>query len=548
MKTETSRTLFYKVGVLFIYLFMRLKNAGHFKKIGLLVATMFLNMGAEAQVKNFEYAYGNSFNRFERSPMKVLKDKSIITATAWSDRGIVNLQGSCIHKLSSDGKLVWRTILECGNAVSHPVSVDELGGGVGSVVCLLDVFSTGGSGFQTNQLVILNSSGALVKNIGYTSKSIFCNGVSVVTRKNSIYAISNEGSGSGQTIVQKFDNDLKQIASVTIEGLNSSDAIMNNDNLLIVGNNSGLGATLFTLDTNLSIKYAKHYEITDPVIVPFSAYDAKIEVDNGKPIIFGYLNAGTAQQYYIYPNELSASRLIYGDNNNSVIINDNNLYMVGKKESTDDAYIVKYDPKTGKKKWTNIFGGEDIDYFYDVAVVDNATYSLGATFSYPGSFGAQTYIVQADTNGKSTCSKDTILSDIIIADIKVVESVFPYTTSKIDTPFVNVVKVISTSDYFDSLACKSSSTSSIQHLSGTTDIEVYPTVTSGIVNLNHVDVLKGSSFELVNINGQLMITGKLKNVNNSIDVSNLSDGFYVLRVIDEKTKAYSTFKIVKQSN
>jgi hypothetical protein len=523
---------------------MKFKNFTHLKKIVFLLMSMFLNMGAEAQAKNFEYVYGNANGNSDVSKLKVLKDKSILTCTSWWDSSSHN-EGSCIHKLSSDGKLLWKTILECKDAFSEPTAIDELADG--SIVCLLSNYY--GGFYYTSELVRLDKNGSIIKSVGFSDLMAKEVPAAIVVYNNNIYTVSNSLFYDEEILIQKYDTNLRQISSVTIADLQTRDMVIHNDNLLLLCDQpTVLGATLLALDTNLTVMYAKQYEINDDYDT--YQYANKIIVDQGNPIISGYyisLDSGIAQQYYIYPDNLSASGSISGDNNIGFNIVNDNIYVVG--EDTGDAFIAKYDLKSGEKKWTNVYGGDEDELFRNIIVSENQLYASGRSLSF-GAIGTDytgAYIVKADTSGENTCSKSNLVHDINFKNLSVVESDFPYVTRKSYLPFSNKINAISSVDYYDTITCSSAPTS-IARLNSTTDIEVYPTVTSGIVNLNHVDVLNGSSYQLVNINGQVMMTGKLKYANNSIDISNLSDALYLLRVLDEKTKAYSTFKIVKQSN
>jgi hypothetical protein len=476
--------------------------------------------------------------------LKVLKDKSILSTTLWLTESYT---GTCVHKLSADGKLVWKTILDAEAINSGPVELDVLDDG--SIVCLTNNHFP--LGFGVGQLIKLDSNGSLVKHAEFTHKSGIFAGISVVTYKNYIFTTSNDYSYPRRTLIQKFDKDLNQLASVTVNDFYSQDAVKFQDKLLIVGDrDSVLGAALLVFDENLNIKNATQYKIIDSSDL---WYSQKIIVDGANPIITGFYfesDSGIMKKFFIYPDDLSASGRLKGNDNQNLTISKNSLYIVG--HDSNDAFIANYDLKTRMKNWTNVYGGKEMDDLMHVSVVDNTVYSYGTSYSYNTRFFLgvkifESYIVTADINGKNACAKSRPIADIHFEDMDVVKYDFPYTTTAIDTPYSLYLNVVSTSDYFDSLACISSSPTNIQHLS-TTDIEVYPIVTSGIVHLNHVDVLNGSSYQLVNINGQVMMNGKLKNANNNLDISNLSDGFYLLRVLDEKSKAYSTFKIVKQSN
>jgi hypothetical protein len=511
------------------------------KKSGFLVAALLISFGAKSQTKEFDYTF--AMEGMDRTypyplPLKVTKDNSIVSLC--QIYGPTLFTYSLIHKLSPDGKLIWKSLLELVSEPSLPKSVDELNDG--TLVCLLKTIPNFGSFLSTNQLITLDGkTGAVLKNVEFSTVDETCDAVKVITHKDQIYTFSTDGYS--YSIIQKFDKDLNRLSTVTINDFGAGDAIMNNDSLMILDGAS----TLVRLDTSLNIIDASHYEITEPLDI-MQRNRCKIIVDNGKVYLFqDFLNSsGGSETSLLSLSDFSLSRHFKGLQ--GFTLSNNMLYLSKANDASGGATVLtKYD-LLGKQIWakqySNMFGG-----FFSIGVHDDKVYSADWERDFLDTFYVANKIVKSDTSGVSSCSVDLSGFSITYDTLHLVKTNLTFTTSKLDT-IIHAQTVLVNTDfaYADSLYCSSESTTSIHHLGSTTDIEVYPTITSGIVHLNHVDVLKGSSYQLVNVNGQVMINGKLKNVNNSLDISNLPDGFYLLRVLDEKTKVYSTFKIVKQSN
>jgi hypothetical protein len=539
---------------------MRLLSAKHLKKIGLLVATMFVNTVAEAQVRNFEYKHGANVTSYAEN-LKVLKDNSILTISNWDfvSSGTYQ-QSACINKLSSSGKQLWKKVMLCDDSThltsTLPVCIEELSDS--SILFLVDnLYFPDTGGFITNyssELIKFDKSGAKIKSVGFTSNPwIGHSGAAMVALNDNVYVASVNGQ-INETLIQKFDKNLNRLTSVSIGGLYCRKAIIHKDNLLIVGErDTVVGPGMLTLDTNLNILSANQFRINDSVDKVYSSVE-NIVIDMGNPVILGYYfipdstGSGIEQKYFIYPDDLSSSKLVSSEDCYDMTINNGSLYMVGTKSWS--AYIAKYNPNTGLNLWTSVYSSAILDDLQKVTVVNNSVYSLGnsSDITIKGDTVVDDYLIQADTIGDNVCSKSKMVLDRTFKNIAIDKYDFYYVEGNNYISSPNVLKEYTSLTHYESLSCIFPSPTNIQHLSSTTDIEVYPTITSGIVHLDHVDALKGSSYQLVNINGQLMMNGKLKNANNNLDISNLSDGFYLLRVLDEKSKAYSTFKIVKQSN
>lgn len=531
---------------------MKTEKRNCFRKTTLLMSSLLISMGSYAQNKNFEYTYGGINYDTEIMNLKVAKDKSILSTSTWYN-SVAALGGSIVHKVSPSGKLIWKTILECEEG-TYPSGLYELEDS--SVVLLVDVIKTNWSiAEESVQLIKLNKNGSMVASKGFSNKLLGLSAGCIVGFKNHFYTISNDFyAHPKQTTIQKFDQNLNQLASVTINGINSVDGVIAENKLLLVGCRDTINyvPTLIALDTSLNVIEASQYNIMDAGFVYGAA--TKIIVDQNKPVIVGdyQTSSGVAKRYFIYPHNLSASRYVYGDIINDLTIKNNSLYIAGSLVGTDgilDCYIAKYDPLTETKKWIKGYGGKEHEELRYINIENSMLYSAGISNSFSNRTSTkglpvqESYLIQADTNGNTGCTKDITTEDIHFAKMTIEKSEFDYTTLINDTLYTNVFSVI-TPAYFDSLACYSAPTS-IKQYTGT-EIQVYPTITKGILNINHISQAGRYSFEIINTNGQVVMTEKLKDFSNTIDIASLSNGLYLLRIFDEKTKNYSIFKIVKE--
>jgi hypothetical protein len=74
-------------------------------------------------------------------------------------------------------------------------------------------------------------------------------------------------------------------------------------------------------------------------------------------------------------------------------------------------------------------------------------------------------------------------------------------------------------------------------------INVYPNPTSGILNISNLDLIKVKNITIYNQLGQILLENK--NSINQIDVSNLSEGLYILTIETNDNKKYSESFIKK---
>jgi hypothetical protein len=72
-------------------------------------------------------------------------------------------------------------------------------------------------------------------------------------------------------------------------------------------------------------------------------------------------------------------------------------------------------------------------------------------------------------------------------------------------------------------------------------IKVYPNPATDFIN---IDVSQKSSYQLTNMNGKIVLQGKLEELENRIDISDKKEGIYFLTVTDLQKKEKQTVKII----
>ena len=71
---------------------------------------------------------------------------------------------------------------------------------------------------------------------------------------------------------------------------------------------------------------------------------------------------------------------------------------------------------------------------------------------------------------------------------------------------------------------------------------VYPVPADNFIIVNRGEILQDENYSLINFTGQTVLTGKLTEEENSIDISTLPRGFYILKVADKIIKYYKVIK------
>ncbi len=101
---------------------------------------------------------------------------------------------------------------------------------------------------------------------------------------------------------------------------------------------------------------------------------------------------------------------------------------------------------------------------------------------------------------------------------------------------------------FSSIDCPEvESVSSIQQLKSSRNIQVYPNPSKTLININISDFKnKRLEYRIYNLSGQVQDNGKIKKDIQTINISNLTIGVYMLSIYDKKGDRIVTQKIIKE--
>jgi hypothetical protein len=101
---------------------------------------------------------------------------------------------------------------------------------------------------------------------------------------------------------------------------------------------------------------------------------------------------------------------------------------------------------------------------------------------------------------------------------------------------------------FSSIDCPESEiVNNMQQLKSSSNIQVYPNPSNTLININISDSKnKRLEYSIYNLLGQVQTNGKIKSETKIIDISNLTNGEYLLSIYDKKGESLFTQKIIKE--
>ena len=84
-----------------------------------------------------------------------------------------------------------------------------------------------------------------------------------------------------------------------------------------------------------------------------------------------------------------------------------------------------------------------------------------------------------------------------------------------------------------------SNTTAVQEVNQNFELKVFPNPSNHIITITHTNYLSSVEFEIIDLSGKKMKNGKINGVNTTIEIDNLSNGFYFI------TFNNATFKPIK---
>lgn len=80
----------------------------------------------------------------------------------------------------------------------------------------------------------------------------------------------------------------------------------------------------------------------------------------------------------------------------------------------------------------------------------------------------------------------------------------------------------------------------------TIDFKIYPNPATEIVNIELSDFYSGLEFEIINTKGQNLKSGQIYNQTEQINISDLENGLYLIRLISNQNRVIKTQKLIKK--
>lgn len=76
-------------------------------------------------------------------------------------------------------------------------------------------------------------------------------------------------------------------------------------------------------------------------------------------------------------------------------------------------------------------------------------------------------------------------------------------------------------------------------------VSVFPNPTSQFITIK-IENVKGETYQLFDINGKVVSTGRLTSASSKVDLSGLANGTFILSISNNKNKQLKTYQIIKQ--
>lgn len=96
----------------------------------------------------------------------------------------------------------------------------------------------------------------------------------------------------------------------------------------------------------------------------------------------------------------------------------------------------------------------------------------------------------------------------------------------------------------DSFKNSNSKSSNLKLNNSTELIEIFPNPTKSLLNINNVKNINDTKVEIIDLNGKILIKENITNENTTLNIENLADGFYLVKIINNLEEVFSQ-KIVK---
>ncbi|MBL7943744.1 MAG: T9SS type A sorting domain-containing protein, partial [Flavobacteriales bacterium] len=186
-----------------------------------------------------------------------------------------------------------------------------------------------------------------------------------------------------------------------------------------------------------------------------------------------------------------------------------------------NGYLVRTD-SAGDTLWTRTYGGPGDDQMKGFTFTDDGGYMLSGHTTSFGSGNGDFYNVKTNANGESNC--DEFNPDVELIEANVDYEVWdPEEGSGGD---VSELIAIVGGGGFTQTNCTSVDLEDA--VATDQDIRIFPNPAHDIINVQSAQWTDDFSWRIINLYGQVVATGIFPSGQGTIDISNISDGQYVL--------------------
>lgn len=280
---------------------------------------------------------------------------------------------------------------------------------------------------------------------------------------------------------------------------------------------------------------------------------AVIETQDGGFMLCGETESFGAGNKDVYLTKVSSmgdiewSRTYGGDNfeaGKSVAQSEDGGYIIagytrGFAANGEDFYLIKTDPE-GEILWSKIYGGTSDETAQSVLETkDGGTILTGYTRSF-GVGNSNVYLIKTDSEGDGGCLQSNTATQVNdVPTIKMaVTSIVGYGTN---TSNVTTLVGSTNTEYFDPCDMVGNIDISI-----TKDVRLYPNPSSSYLKIetDNSNSLLDKRIEIIDVLGRQVKSYTLTNEEDEIDISMLSNGVFILKVLIEEQNF--SFKFVKK--
>jgi len=221
----------------------------------------------------------------------------------------------------------------------------------------------------------------------------------------------------------------------------------------------------------------------------------------------------------------------------------------------NDLYIFKLD-RTGNIRWSKNYGGSKGDFAFEITELNNAYIAVGGSYSNDGDVKGHygdtstqdVWIVKIDTVGNLLWNKsvggsgrDIGKSVYYVSDSNFVVNAYSESTDGDIKTGINHGGF----DYWLLRTDSAQESTGIAPLCGNSrTINVYPTITDGIVNVRMATVAEPVNIFVTDATGKVLIENSVHLNSFSLSLANYSPGLYFITIVSDNIN--SSYKVIKR--